>query len=96
MLVEAAVKLNTHVVSTSVGRSPESYRASFVGAAEAGALPRELAEGLAASAGLRNVIVHLYDEIDLDKLAAGVASARELYPSYVEHLAGYARAATEA
>lgn len=91
VLVEAAVKLNSHVASAITGQTPDTYQASFAAAADAGALPRDLAAALAPSAGLRNVIVHLYDEIDVDKLAAGAASAQELYPRYVVHLARYVR-----
>lgn len=93
VLVEAAVKVNTHVVSTAMGRTPETYRASFLDAADAGALPHELARSLAPSAGLRNVLVHAYDEVDLTQLATGIASARRLYTAYLEHVARYARMA---
>lgn len=57
----------------------------------AGALEPELADRLAPSAGLRNVFVHGYDEVDLDLLAAGVALAVRDYPRYVVQVADYAR-----
>ena len=56
-------------------------------AAQAGALPQELAERLAPSAGLRNVLVHEYVDVDLDQVVTAVALARTDYRSYVRAIA---------
>ncbi|CAN5165126.1 hypothetical protein BH23ACT9_BH23ACT9_36940 [soil metagenome] len=86
-LVELAVAINSHIAAVVGGVPPEEYRASFSAAAEAGALPRELAERMAPAAGLRNVIVHDYLDVDLSLLADGANAAAEDFASYVEAIA---------
>ena len=91
VLVEAAVKVNSHVAASALGRPPDDYRSSFAVAARAGALDPALAERLAPSAGLRNILVHGYDEVDTERLASGLADGVDLYPESVEQLATDAR-----
>lgn len=81
--VDLAVEVNTHLVVAAGRVPPQDYRSSFGGAAEAGWLPRELAERLAPSAGLRNVLVHRYLDIDPEQVAAAAVQARSDYRQYV-------------
>lgn len=48
---------------------PADYRSSFTDLADHGILDRDLAERLAAWAGLRNVLVQLYIDIDVTTVA---------------------------
>ncbi len=86
-LVELAAAVNGHLAVGRLGRGAATYRESFALAAEAGALPPDLAERLAPSAGLRNVLVHEYAQVDLVLVARGVELAREHYRSYVREVA---------
>ena len=86
-VVELAAGINNHLVAARLGKGALGYRESFLLAADAGALPRDLAERLAPSAGLRNVLVHQYAEIDLDQVAAAVALARTDYRAYAQAIA---------
>ncbi|WP_369056351.1 type VII toxin-antitoxin system HepT family RNase toxin [Kineococcus terrestris] len=71
-VVDLAVDVNAHVAATALGRAPADHRSSFGLAARAGALTEELAQELAPSAGLRDVLVHQYADLDLAVLAASV------------------------
>ena len=51
--------------------------------------PRDLAEKLAPSAGLRNRLVHQYDLIDESLVLLGVGDAVSLLPAYVEAIQAY-------
>lgn len=86
-LVDLAVSVNSHVVTASRGRAPANYRASFDDAAELGMLPRELAETLKPSVGMRNVLVHEYAAVDLARIARAVPTALESYGAYVREVA---------
>lgn len=44
-------------------------------AGDRGLIPEDLASGLALSAGLRNVLVHAYEEIDYEIVASSVSRA---------------------
>jgi uncharacterized protein YutE (UPF0331/DUF86 family) len=43
---------------------PGSYREIFIALAERGKIPRDLAQRLAAAAGLRNLVAHQYGVLD--------------------------------
>ena len=86
-LVELAAAVNGHLAVGRLGRAASTYRESFALAAEAGAVPTDLAERLAPSAGLRNVLVHEYALVDLALVARGIELARTDYRTYVREVA---------
>lgn len=63
-VIEAAVDVNQHLLAERKQNVASDYRESFLAAGRAGVIPESLAEQLAPSAGLRNRLVHEYDEID--------------------------------
>ncbi|MBA3622296.1 MAG: DUF86 domain-containing protein [Euzebyales bacterium] len=83
-IVELAIKINTHVVTSTGALPPQDYRQSFLDAATAHLIEQQLAERLAPSAGLRNAIVHDYAWVNLDKVAEGAARALVDYREYVQ------------
>lgn len=85
-LVDLAVSINSHV-AVSAGKTPSSYRESFHAAAAAGLINVDLAQRLAPSAGLRNVLTHDYVNIDLGLVAGAVTAARRDYGEYVTAVA---------
>ncbi len=85
-LVDLAVSINSHA-AISAGVAPNSYRDSFRAAADAGLISLELAERLAPSAGLRNVLTHEYVDIDLDLVAGAADAAKSDYGEYVRTVA---------
>lgn len=88
-LVELAVGVNSHVVAARLGRAPGDYTESFELAADAGLISRELAAELRASAGMRNVLVHEYLDVDLQRIAEAVPRARDAYARYVAQVATF-------
>lgn len=88
-LVDLAVSVNGHVAVAGGRAAPATYRESFAAAAATGALPAALADRLAPSAGLRNVLVHEYTAVDLGLVVRGVEVARTDYRAYVRAVAGW-------
>ncbi len=85
LLVNLAIDVNLYLLADRTGATPDSYRQSFLDLERIGILDRALAERLARSARLRNILVHEYD-FDAD-VAVFYRSARELlepYRRYVE------------
>lgn len=66
IVIDLAVAL---CVRSKLG-APESYAAAFRKLAEAGVLEAALAERLGKAAGLRNVIAHAYETLDLARVHA--------------------------
>ncbi|MGH3571981.1 MAG: type VII toxin-antitoxin system HepT family RNase toxin [Pseudonocardiaceae bacterium] len=90
-IVELAGSINIHIVTSVLGRSPESYAASFDDVARAGVLGWEFAASLRPSAGMRNVLVHDYLEVDHGLVSAAIPLAQEQYGEYVRAVAGWVR-----
>jgi uncharacterized protein YutE (UPF0331/DUF86 family) len=82
-LVEAAVDANLHLLRARGTQAPVDYHGSFVELGRAGIMPADLAERLAPAAGLRNRLVHEYDEIDDAIVLGAVRKAREEFVAYV-------------
>jgi len=88
-LVDLSVSINGHIAAATLGRAPATYREAFGAAADAGAISRDLAEALAPSAGLRNILTHGYVRVDLGLVADAVPPARESFRRYVTEVAGF-------
>lgn len=82
-LVELASDINGHIAATVLHVPPGSYRDSFGLAARAGVLSDELAADLMPSVGLRNVLVHEYVRVDVDRVVAAVPLAAAAYGRYL-------------
>ena len=86
-LVELAVGINLHLSGALGVSAGDSYRDSFHAAAEAGVIPHGLAAELAPSAGLRNILVHDYLDVDLDLVADAIPEAADQYDRYRQSVA---------
>lgn len=92
-MIGRMIDINYHVITESDLPPPTDYYQSFLQLARLGVLPHDLAQTIAGCAGLRNRIVHEYDEIDPAKIHEALhTTARDVLPylthvhSYVEHL----------
>ena len=88
-LIEAAIDLNTHIFVQDGHGAPDDYYQGFTRLADHGVLSRELADALAPSAGLRNRLVHEYDEIVDAIVLDAVRKVQLLFPQYVAAIERY-------
>lgn len=89
VLIESAVDINTHIVVSYQKSPPETYRDSFIDLGKAGVISTELARELAPAAGLRNRLVHDYEDIDATVVRQSIALALRLLPKYSEQIRDY-------
>lgn len=68
LTVEVVLDLGSHVISSEGFEPPRSYADIFRVLREEGLLTREPAERLMAMARFRNVLVHLYAEVDEERV----------------------------
>lgn len=61
---QACIDIANHLISSEGWRAPRDFRDAFAVLEENGILDRDLASRLRALAGLRNRLVHLYEEVD--------------------------------
>jgi uncharacterized protein YutE (UPF0331/DUF86 family) len=86
-LVDLAAGINAHVLAVETRAVPPDLRRSFTDAAAAGLITDELAAALGPSAGLRNVLVQAYVDLDVRRLVAAVPLAADQYGEYVRQVA---------
>lgn len=88
-LVDVAVSVNAHLAASGGVDVPGDYASSFDAAARVGAISEELAGQLRPSVGLRNVLVHAYDETDHRLVARAANEGVSQFDAYVASVAGF-------
>ncbi|MBW2701445.1 MAG: DUF86 domain-containing protein [Deltaproteobacteria bacterium] len=86
-IVEAAIDINLHVLASEHSKQPEDYYESFILMGEMGMLPEELAKRLAPAAGLRNRLVHQYDDLDDAIVFDSINESLIVMPKFLEAIA---------
>lgn len=89
--IEAALDINAHLVAEHGAAIPEDYYGGFLALGTLQIVPRELAQRLAPSAGLRNRLVPEYEGIDDGKVLAAITTTLEMYPQFVEAVEAFLR-----
>jgi uncharacterized protein YutE (UPF0331/DUF86 family) len=91
-MIGRMIDVNYHLLTESGNAPPFDYHASFLRLVEIKVLDPDFASRIARCAGLRNRLVHEYEEIDPRKVFEAVHSAREDIVAYLgavqEHLQG--------
>jgi uncharacterized protein YutE (UPF0331/DUF86 family) len=82
LLCESAADIALQFLKRDGDTLPASYREVFSRLATTGRMPETLARDLIAACGMRNVLTHLYDEIDLGRVSAAVEPAVTLYGAF--------------
>jgi uncharacterized protein YutE (UPF0331/DUF86 family) len=83
-MIGRMIDVNYHLLTESGQPPPRDYFQSFVELAGLGVLDSTFARRIAACAGLRNRLVHEYDELDPEKVHEALATAVEDVPQYLD------------
>ncbi|HEX9579610.1 MAG TPA: DUF86 domain-containing protein [Gemmatimonadales bacterium] len=88
-IILRAIDVNEHIVSALATGAEEkstrlTYGDTFRRLADHGVCAPEFAERIARSAGLRNVLIHEYNDVDHRIVHGAIAVALEQYPEYVD------------
>lgn len=90
LLVITASDATIHVLSMAGVETPMTLRTTFLRAGELKIIPEDLAQRVAAAAGLRNLIVHAYTKIDLkmvyDSIRPALIDFSELATTLSKHM----------
>ena len=88
-MIGRMIDINYHLITESGSPPPVDYYQSFLQLERLGILPHDLAQTIAACAGLRNRIVHEYDEIDPARIHEALQTAARDVPQYLTHVHSY-------
>ncbi len=82
-MIGRMIDVNYHLLTESGEAPPRDYHESFVALSRVGALPADFARRLAPCAGLRNRIVHAYDDLDAGRVYDSLRDALADVPAYL-------------
>ena len=85
-MIGRMIDVNYHIVTDAGHAPPRDYYESFTQLGKLGVLPVAFASQIAACAGLRNRIVHEYDEIDPRRVYEGLQAAVRDIPEYLRRV----------
>jgi uncharacterized protein YutE (UPF0331/DUF86 family) len=88
-IIGRMIDINYHLITEAGHPPPRDYFDSFTQLARIGVVPPAFATQVAACAGLRNRLVHEYDEIDPERVYAGLQAAVRDVPDYLRHVERY-------
>lgn len=75
LAVEQMVDVCKHFVSRLDLKEPETYAECFVRLAQAGVIPEEVVQTFQSMTRFRNMLIHIYDDVD-DAVTYGVYAGR--------------------
>jgi uncharacterized protein YutE (UPF0331/DUF86 family) len=88
--IQACLDIGNHLLASNSTISPEAYRDIFIYLGEKNIIPQELAEKIAPLAGLRNILVHDYMEVDITRLFSFLKNDLTDFKRFAEHISLYA------
>lgn len=90
-MVSRMIDINYHIITGSEKPPPKDYYDSFTELGKMGILDPKFAARIASSAGLRNRIIHEYDDIDPVKVFEAIQSALADLPIYLKAVLSFIR-----
>lgn len=75
---QCAIDLALEIITRRALGAPQSYREAFALLARSGVIEQALASDLEKWAGLRNVLVHVYTSLDLDRVHGALSQTAAL------------------
>lgn len=85
-MIGRMIDINYHLITEEGNPPPPDYFQSFIELGKMKILPPEFAHRIAGCAGLRNRLVHEYDEIDARKVYEGLKAAVRDIPEYLNYV----------
>jgi uncharacterized protein YutE (UPF0331/DUF86 family) len=91
-IIGRAIDINEHIISKTAGLEKGlhlKYRETFLELEGLGVLPKKFAQEISKSAGLRNALVHDYDNLEDYIVYKSVGDAISQYTKYCDYILKY-------
>lgn len=86
--LEAVLEIGEIIISVENFEKPEDYKSIILILGKNKIIPMEFAKHFAPSAGFRNILVHMYEEVDIKKLVKHLQNLND-FDSYAKYIARY-------
>ena len=93
--IETCINIANHIIASERLRAPKDYKDSFKVLNEAGILPDDFTRTMRELAGLRNLLVHLYWDVDDQMVYEGIRSELRDFETFVEFIVAYLEQAAD-
>ncbi len=87
--LESVIEIGEMLISMRCLRKPEKHTEVILILGEGGVLPKEFAEKFAPAAGFRNILVHHYTEVDLNKMYRFLQDGLKDFDIFARHVARF-------
>ncbi|MEK7172638.1 MAG: HepT-like ribonuclease domain-containing protein [Patescibacteria group bacterium] len=89
-IINDALDINQHIISETKGQEPpDDYKETFLALAIIEIYPKEFAEKISKSVGLRNMLVHNYRKLDEEKFYNSIKDCLNDYAKYCEYILNF-------
>lgn len=90
-LISRAIDINQHILTEKgdITMRVIRYRETFLRLSDLGVYPKEFVEQIAPSTGLRNALVHEYNNIDPAMLQKSIGDAIAEYNEYAKYILAF-------
>jgi len=86
-IINDALDINQHIISEAEEQEPPNdYKETFLALSTLGIYPKEFAERISKSVGLRNILVHNYRKLDEEKFYNSIKDCLNDYGNYCEYI----------
>lgn len=90
VVINEAIDINQHlIVKSGKGSLPFDFKESFLLLVDLGVYPKEFAQTIAPSVGLRNILVHQYRELDEGIFYRSIKDCLAQYSAYCRYVLDY-------
>ncbi|MBI2577932.1 MAG: DUF86 domain-containing protein [Candidatus Wildermuthbacteria bacterium] len=89
LIVDAMIDINQHFIREKDLEVPDDLRGTFAIMGESGILPKEFSDRIAPLAGLRNILVHQYEELNTDLFMKSLRNNFSDFEKYQKYIYEY-------
>ena len=89
LIVDAAIDINTHIISRNKLESPDDYAGTFTILGKNKIIPIELADKIFGSVGLRNKMIHGYESVKRQEMLDYITNGIGQYSEYMKCINKY-------
>lgn len=89
LALESMLDIGEIIISEKGFEKPEDYKSVMLILGKEGVLPKVFAEKLVPAVGVRNILVHMYTEVDVKKICEFLRGNLGDFDEFAKHVANY-------
>jgi len=89
LAIESALDIGEVIISSLDLEKPEDYRSIIITLGKEGIIPEKFAMRFSEAAKLRNILVHMYTEVDPVQISQILENNLDDFDKYARHIARY-------